>query len=306
MMRAQLEDCAARGEVFAVLHASEPVIYGRFGYGVGTLARIVRVRSAQAEIRDSVPVTGTVRLLDDDDIIPALKAAYPAIQPNRAGLMGRSDEWYVLSYKRRLADEYLRVAAHHTPAGDVDGWAAFLPADDNSGDPRANGGLRVLDFQAADQTAATELWRYLVSVDLVDEITAYHRPADEPLEELLTNSYAVRSERDDELWVRVVDVPTALGARTYGVASAVVVEVVDTVLPDNSGRYRISPQGMTPTTDAPQLTVRAEELAMIYLGTYRPSTLASIHRISITDPDALPAADRLFAVDRPAWCGTMF
>src|SRR4051794_28688311 len=105
MMRAQLEDCAARGEVFAVLHASEPVIYGRFGYGVGTLARIVRVRSAQAEIRDSVPVTGTVRLLDDDEIIPTLKAAYPAIQPSRAGLMGRSDEWYVLSYKRRLADE---------------------------------------------------------------------------------------------------------------------------------------------------------------------------------------------------------
>src|ERR1700744_4003067 len=34
MMRAQLEDCRARGEVAAYLWASEGTIYGRFGYGL--------------------------------------------------------------------------------------------------------------------------------------------------------------------------------------------------------------------------------------------------------------------------------
>lgn len=48
LTRLQLADCAARGEVFAVLHASEPVIYGRFGYGLGTLVRTVTVRSPRA------------------------------------------------------------------------------------------------------------------------------------------------------------------------------------------------------------------------------------------------------------------
>jgi predicted acetyltransferase len=306
MMRAQLADCAARGDVFAILHASEPVIYGRFGYGVGTLARIVKVRSARAVVRPEVPVSGTVHILDNDDVVPTLAAAYPALQPNRTGLIGRSREWYVISYQRRFADEYLRVAAHYTPAGDVDGWVAYVPADDDSDDPRAGSGLRVLDFQAADQGAFNDLWRFLIGIDLVDEITAYNRPTDEPIEELLVDSYAVRSERDDELWLRIVDVPAALAARTYGVASPVVIEVVDTLLPANSGRYRISPQGMEPTTEAPQLTVKPEELAMMYLGTYRAGTLAGINRIAVADPDALPAADRLFAVDRPAWTGTMF
>ena len=306
MMRAQLEDCAARGDVFAGLHASEPVIYGRFGYGIATVARTVKVRSPRAVLRPEVPVAGTVRLLDKDAAVPALRAAYPALQPNRTGVMGRSEHWWKLTYTRRLETEYLLVAAHLTQAGEIDGWVAYEPADDDSGDPTANSGLRVLDFQAADQGVANDLWRYLIGVDLIDEITAYLRPVDDPIEEMLVNHFAVRSERDDELWLRLVDVPAALAARTYGLAEPVVVEVVDTLLPGNSGRYRISPQGTERTTDSAALTVTADVLAMLYLGTFRASTLAGIGRASVTDPAALPAADRLFAVDRPAWNGSIF
>src|SRR5690242_122802 len=36
MMRAQLEDCRARGDVAAFLWASEATIYGRFGYGLAS------------------------------------------------------------------------------------------------------------------------------------------------------------------------------------------------------------------------------------------------------------------------------
>jgi predicted acetyltransferase len=50
----------------------------------------------------------------------------------------------------------------------------------------------------------------------------------------------------------------------------------------------------------------AETLAMVYLGTWRPSNLAGIGRIAVHDPAALTAADRLFATDRPAWCGSLF
>jgi predicted acetyltransferase len=306
MMRTQLEDCAARGDVLAILHASEPVIYGRFGYGIANLARTVKVKSAQAVLRPEVPVAGTVRLLDKDEIVPTLQAAYPRLPRTRAGVMGRSPQWWTLSYKRRLVDEYLLVAAHLTPDGDVDGWAAYMPADNDSDDPRANSGLVVLDFVAANQGVSNDLWRYLLSVDLVDEVTVYCRPVDDPIEEMLVNNYAVRSERDDELWLRLVDVPAALAARTYEMAAPVVIEVVDPLLPNNSGRYRIGPQGMEHTAEAPALTLSPEALAMLYLGATRASTLAGIGRITVADPSALPAADRLFAVDRPAWNGTLF
>ena len=306
MMRAQLEDCAARGDVFAILHASEPVIYGRFGYGVATVGRTVKLVSERAEMRADVPVAGTVRLLDKDEVLPALQAAYPSFQPTRVGLMGRSPQWWTLGYRRRLEFEHILVAAHLTPAGEVDGWVCYEPQDDDSDDSRDGWNLRVLDFQGADQGVVNDLWRYLVSVDLVDTLTVYYRPNDDPIEEILVNNHAVRSERDEELWLRIVDVPAALAGRTYGVATPVVIEVVDSLLPGNSGRYRVGPQGMARTGDEPALTMNVETLAMLYLGAFRSSTLAGIGRITVADPAAPPAADRLFAVDRPALNGSLF
>lgn len=306
MMRAQLEDCAARGETFAVLHASEPVIYGRFGYGVATVGRTVKVKSEQAVVRPDVPVAGTVRLLDKDEVVPTLQAAYPALQPARVGTMGRSPQYWALGYRRRFESDYLLVAVHVTPAGDVDGWVSYQPEDNSSDDPRAGANLQVLDFQAADQGVVNDLWRYLVGIDLVDTVTAYFRPADDPIEEILVNNYAVHSERDEELWLRIVDVPAALAGRTYGVAAPVVIEVVDSLLPNNSGRYRVGPQGMARTGEEPVLTMTVETLARLYLGAFQASTLAGIGRITVADPAALPAADRLFQVDRPAWNGTLF
>jgi predicted acetyltransferase len=306
MMRAQLEDAAARGEVFAGLHASEPVIYGRFGYGPGTIARDLHIRSKRARLRQDVPVTGTVRLLDVDEVVPALSAAYPAMQSSRAGLMGRTEPWWALSYTRRMKTDHLLVAAHFSDAGDVDGWVAYKPAEPETRDVRANGNLYVLDFQAADQVVANSLWHHLVGVDLVEEVVAYFRPVDDPVEMVLDDAYAVRDASETDLWLRIVDVPAALAARTYGMAEPVVVEVVDPLLPGNSGRYRIGPQGTEPTTSAPALTMGADTLAMLYLGAYRPSVLAGIGRITVADAAALPAADRLFAVDQPPWNGSMF
>ena len=45
MMRAQLEDIRERGEPIAALWASEEVIYGRFGYGMASIAGEVALPS---------------------------------------------------------------------------------------------------------------------------------------------------------------------------------------------------------------------------------------------------------------------
>lgn len=303
MMRSQLAAVAAAGEVFAGLHASEPVIYGRFGYGIASMARTIRVDPRRSALRPEVPVAGTVRLLDPDEALTLLPAAY---RPARVGTMGRSQHWWTIAYERRLKADELIVAAHLDPDGAVDGWVAYRALETGSDDPRAGDALRVLDFYAADQRVTSDLWRFLLGVDLVDEVTVYQRPLDDPIEVMLVNSYAVRGDNDDDLWLRIVDVPAALAGRTYGAADPVVVEVVDRMLPANSGCYLVGPRGAERTSAAPALTVDAEVLAMLYLGTWRPSTLADLGRIDVADPTALPAADLLFATDRPAWCGSMF
>jgi predicted acetyltransferase len=306
LMRLQLAGCAAAGDVFATLHASEPTIYGRFGYGIGTRVRIMRVRPARARVRPEVPTSGTVRLLSKDEALTLLPEAYPRLQQARAGMMGRSPAWWALNYERRMEHGYFRVAAHFRPDGEIDGFVGYRPGPFPSDDVRAGAAIGVLDFTAAGQEATSDLWRFLLDIDLIEEVTVYMRPMDDPLEAMLVDLFAVRTELDDELWVRVLDVPTALAGRTYGAADPVVIEIVDPLLPTNSGRYLISPQGTERTGAPAALTMTVETLGMIYLGTWRPSALASIGRLTATDPGALPAADRLFATDRPAWCGSLF
>lgn len=306
LMRTQLHTVAAAGEVFATLHASEPTIYGRFGYGLGTRARIVKVRPARARLRPEVPTVGTMRLLTKDEALTLLPEAYERMAL-RAGGMGRPRTWWVLNYERRMAPHgYFRVAAHFDADERVDGFVGYRPVEFPSNDPRTGSAIVVLDFMSTGQAVDNDLWRFLVGIDLVEEVTVFERPMDDPIEAMLTDLFAVRNDLDDELYVRIVDAPAALAARTYGAADPVVLEVADPLLPNNSGRYLISPHGMD-RVDAPaELTVGPEALAMVYLGTWRPSQLAALGRLTAHDPAALPAADRLFATEVPSWCGSLF
>ncbi|GAB3443560.1 GNAT family N-acetyltransferase [Actinophytocola sediminis] len=306
LMRRQLTEVAAAGEVFAGLRATEPTIYGRFGYGMSVLSHNIRARPARARVRPDAPTAGTVRFLTKDEALTLLPAAYQRLRGARVGTMGRPPAWWALGYEYRLTTGYLRVAAHFDHDGQLDGMVSYRPVEISSDDPRVGSGISVLDFAGADQAVENDLWRFLLGIDLVEEVTVYARPADDPVGALLADFFAIRSEQDDELWLRVVDVPAALAARSYGAADPVVIEVVDPLLPNNSGRYLVSGDGAEPTTAPAALTMSVEVLGMIYLGTWRPSALAGVGRLTVADPAALTSADRLFATERPAWCGTLF
>jgi len=115
---------------------------------------------------------------------------------------------------------------------------------------------------------------------------------------------------DDETWLRIVDVPRALAARTFGAVSgrsdSMVVEVRDSLLPANSGRYRIGDGPARPVGEPAELVLDAAALATVYLGDVPPSALAYAGRVTAIEDDAVAMADRLFAVPTSPWCGTFF
>lgn len=307
LMRAQLATAAAASEMFATLHASEGAIYGRFGYGLATRARTIKINVTRTRLRPDVRRGGEVRLLDIDEALSLLPKVYERICGQRHGMIGRSPGWWSTNYERRLrSDAVVLVAAHTGPEG-VDGFATYTPQPEDRGPTAADVmTLQVLDLQAGTQAAANDLWRFLLGIDLVDWVTAFARPLDDPIQAMLVDRYTAESELGDELWVRLIDVPAALAARRYNEVEPVVLEVRDSLLQKNSGRYRVGPQG-TERTDSPaDLAMDADTLAMIYLGDTRSSALAGIGRVEAVDPNALARADRLFATDVPAWCGTMF
>ena len=113
----------------------------------------------------------------------------------------------------------------------------------------------------------------------------------------------------DALWLRLVDVPSALEARRYPTQEKIVLRVTDTFCPWNDGRYELDagPDGARckPTTSDPDLTLTAADLATVYLGGPRIRTLAQAGRVE-GDADAIQRADRLFAWNVTPWCPEVF
>ncbi|NUT92817.1 MAG: GNAT family N-acetyltransferase [Saccharothrix sp.] len=306
LQRAQLTAMRDSGDVAATLRASEGVIYERFGYGVASRYRMVRIRKSQATPR--VPITGRVRLVPAGEAEPLVRELFERLSPGRVGTIGRWPGWWDLNVLRPAEDkEKLRFAVCSGEDGD-DGYLIYkvVRGSWDRGVERPTV-LEVLDLWAANERAWADLWGFTLRVDLVGEVVAEGRPLDEPLEWLMVDRRAVYVEDlADETWLRLLDVPAALAARTYGEAEPVVVGVRDRYLPENDGSYRVTPSGVSRTDDEPDFVVDVEVLGAVYLGDVSFSALAGTGRFAGASPEVLKRADKLFAGDEVPWSGTFF
>ncbi|MEU6641662.1 GNAT family N-acetyltransferase [Saccharomonospora sp. NPDC046836] len=304
LMRTQFADFADRGVVAANLFASEGAIYGRFGYGVATLSRSYTVTPRLARLRPEVFAGGEVELIGLEPGLDQLPEHY-ARMTKRPGMMARASYWWtVLSMTLRRGEEPVTIAVHHGPH-EVDGFAIYRVKRTPGGGPSV---LQIEDMHAGNADAFAGLWRFLLGVDLIDEIQADSRPLDEPIELLFTDPRACRvTESGDETWLRLLDVPAALAARGHAEdGDPLVVEVADPVLGHNSGRYLVTPDEVRRTDEQAALRLGVDALAMVYLGGWRPSVLAQAGRVQVAGERTAYAADRLFGARTTPWCGTFF
>lgn len=306
MMRAQLADVRERGETTAILHASETMIYERFGYGSATRSRRVWFRTASSALRDGVPGGGSVRMVDPETAETLLPEVYERLDSRRPGSIGRPAAWWttVLSY---VLDSTQRIAVHHDAEGVPDGFVIY---DVEVNDHRFDNGhitVKVSDLRGSDAVAIAELWRFVLNLDLVDTVVAADRPVDELVEWMLRDARQCRTEAlEDDLWVRLVDVPAALAARSYGGREPITVRVHDPLLSENSGTFRIGAQGVERCSDDPQLELDVAALGALYLGDVLVSHLVAANRVQVHDPSVLAVADEVFATVAVPWCGTGF
>ena len=86
MMKAQLEDCRARGDLVAYLWASEATIYGRFGYGLASRIGAMQARRATApSFAQPFEPRGTVRLVELEEAARTFPPLYDAGHRAAAG-----------------------------------------------------------------------------------------------------------------------------------------------------------------------------------------------------------------------------
>ncbi|WP_329120562.1 GNAT family N-acetyltransferase [Streptomyces sp. NBC_01353] len=308
MMRRQLDDVRAWGEPLAVLTASEPEIYGRFGYGIATYQTratidTTRVRLTVPEGTDEV----VLRQADPAKAAAACEAVYARLVPRRPGMLARRPEWERLPLldpesERGGASPKQCVLAERD--GEVVGYAlyAIKPEWSQSG---PDGSVLLKDLGALDPAAEAALWRFLCSIDLTSSVTVHGRPVDDAWLHLVSDIRRCAPAQRDSLHLRLVDVGAALAARTYQVAVDVVFEVADAFCPWNEGRWRLTggPEGAVcvRTEDPADLALSVRELGAAYLGGVSLTSLAAAGRVRELRDGTLVEASVAFGSPVAPW-----
>ncbi|GEL96165.1 GNAT family N-acetyltransferase [Cellulomonas composti] len=310
----------ARGEAVSALFAAEPAIYGRFGYGCA--ADDVRLKLPRgAALRDVVgsgDLTVRFETLGDEhaDLVHRLHVAAGAGRPGwvtrssdalRAGRVVDPPAW-------RDGGEPMRIVTVHDPAGEPRAYA-LLRRKETWVDAGPRYPVSVREAVALDAAGAHRLWSFVLDLDLTSDVSVRMLAADDPLLALLVDPRGATPAFGDNIWVRLLDLPVALGARRYSAPLDVVVDVTDTRVATNAGRWRLRTGGpdtqgypltATRTTDDVDLHLDVRELGAAYLGGRSLDGYARAGLVTERTPGSVRAAASAFAWPVAPVCSWVF
>jgi predicted acetyltransferase len=169
----------------------------------------------------------------------------------------------------------------------------------------------VIEVIALDSDTERRLWQWLTRMDLVVTLAAVRGPVPHPLQLLVQEPRRLGVTVNDALWLRLLDVPAALAARTYAHEGRLTLELADAMIDSNAGRWQITvradgPADVGMTTAEPDLALDVATRASAYLGTFRFVDLGAAGRIRELTPGALQRADTLFTPPRAPYSNTFF
>lgn len=313
LMSSHLDEVRAREEPVAVLWASESGIYTRFGYGCAAdIVSVTTERDRSAFTRDCV-ATRPVRLIEPAEAKKVIPPLYDGQWRDRPGWFDRHSGWWE---HRRFADppenrqggsayRYAIVEDAQGPSG----YMQFRVKDtwDDRGIP--NGETWIIELLANDAASEASLWRLALDIDLTTKCIAWNQSVDFALPYLLDDPRRATRHVRDALWLRIMDVPTALGARRYASNGDLVLGVRDPFRPDNDGHYRleggVDGARCLRTDAAAQIELDISDLGALYLGGRGAAALARAGRVT-GEPDAIRRADAMFGWHVAPSCPEVF
>jgi predicted acetyltransferase len=332
LMQRQLADIAAGDEPVAVLWASEAGIYGRYGYGRASWQLAFTLRRGEGALSpglDPALADGLrMRLVVPSEALAELGKVYDVVLQSRPGFFARNEQWWrrILfdPEDQRKGASPLRCVLAEDDSGPR-GYALYTGTgrwEDEFFLP--DGSLDVRELVAADPAASAQLWANLLSRDLTNEFSARLRPVDDPLLSQLADPRRTRPQLSDGLWVRLIDLPRALAARRYSCPVNVVLDVRDSDLPANAGRWRLvtsaddadlaadglAADGLAArcerTTDPADLVLDVASLGAAYLGGVRLGTLADAGLVTEVRPGTVRRLSAAMSWDPAPWCPKIF
>lgn len=292
LLEGELRAAAAAGVPIAGLTATEATIYGRYGFGAA-----IPVARMRVDVRRAGGITvpsadeATVEYLEPDALVAALDEVHERTRTARVGdIPGWPLRW------RRMAglvpDDEKSRSVRGVRAVDADGVTRGVLAytlDELRDEFGADLLVRHLDADTPEALRA--LWAFAVNHDLIRTVHADLRPIDDPLPWLVANQRAVQITVHDHGWLRILDVPAVLAARSYRAPLDLVLRVTDPLgIADGTWRLQVDATGLAQVAvadEAPDLELGVEVLSTLSLGGVSAAALHAAGRIGASAETAV-------------------
>lgn len=312
MMTRHLNQAIERGLPLAGLWASEEVIYGRFGYGQAVESMTIEVPTKLVSTAPP-PADVTIMALSVDEARRQLPPLHDRSVRRRPGGFARSNAWWEWQHFEDPADQRGGATSRRTVLaernGEPVGYAVYRQRAGSG--PDGVGRVEIVEIVPDDDDARRALWHFLTNIDLYHTVYWWIAPVDEPMLIEVERFRSLTVSLIDTLWLRLLDVPASLAARSYEGDGSIVLDVADAFL-DRGGLFRFDVVGgvghcepIATTNANPDLSLGIADLSALYLGGRSANTLARAGRIDGTAA-AIQALDRIFHTQAAPYCGEVF
>jgi predicted acetyltransferase len=290
------------------LHASEPAIYGRYGYGAASLELTLDLGSGAELVAphldaEAAHIRTELRSAPEPGMPARVRACHLASARSTPGAMTPEEGYFEHVYREhaepRRQDETRRILFARRDGEDV-GYA-LLRRTPKWERGRSSSQLTVFTLVGA-PAVRLALLRRVLDFDLIGTVKVFDVGVDDGVLHWLRGP---RGASDvvviDSLWLRLVDLPEALQARGYRSACDVVVDVADRAAPWNAGRWRIVTKDgeaeVTRTDAEADLRAPVDALGAAYLGGTSLVSLRDAGLVEERTPGATAALWRAMQAD---------
>lgn len=286
---------------------TQPTVFDVLGAGVASYARTYNIERRRAELRAN-PSRNRAREVSASEARRHLPAIYGRWCGITHGELSRDRAWWADFLEDRVTQRDSGSALNFVVHPD-----GFLTYRVFGASPHAYrppfGTVVVQDFCPVTKEAHTELLGALLGLEMFDDIEIVV-PVDDPLPLKLRDASAARTTGvNDFLWMRLMNVPEALGMREYSADVDIALEVTDP-LGVAGGRFLLQIRdgaGKCMPHDGPaDVEIGLGDLGTIYMGAHRASELHRADRITELHGGALRNLDAAFGTERAPYCGTLF
>jgi len=306
-----LEAQREAGQSVAALWASQAAIYQRYGYTSATAQIGYQIDSVDLQLLTPASESMRVSRGPVAQLMPEIKALYRSFIAQRSLYLHRSGPlWQSNVLNDNGGTHPIRAAVCRDETGAAQGYVIYTLVDGRIDHRARNQLLEIRDLAALNLDAYRALWEFLGKHDLVGRISWQRAPMDDPLAELLAEPRLLHSQSHEGLWLRLVDVATAMAARGYQCDGEISFSVgADTLTPWNDGSYRLTVSNgiaeVARISTATEISIDRKHLASVWCGRHRLSTLANWGLVT-GDPDAITHADILLATRTQPHCPDHF